>query len=201
MAQILEHPMRRASDLNDVPPVEKREASRLAHWFERWFLVIVVGATAVFVTTLVVFQIRPAVFQPLDYGTQRVVVVDADGDDVSVPQVEGSDLIPSIKVGGVVPVIGDVCNSHDENVDISGVVQWNRLTPRGFNVETGRGTNSLPPGCKSLGPFENMMPQAVIDDVLRAGEPELWEISGVVSIDERNGGQAFWRTEAFWVVP
>ena len=188
--------MRRADD-HPLPQVETRRVQ----WFERVMVPLFVAAVAVFVTSVVWSNVRPATFQPLDYSTQRVVFVDGDGNDVSVPRVPGSGLVPSVMVGDVVPVIGDVCNSHDEPVKVSGVVTWNRLTPRGLNVEAGRGSNEIEPGCRALGPFENRMPDAVVSDVVATGEPELWQISGQVVIDEPNGGEASWVTESFWIVP
>jgi len=169
---------------------------------ERWLIPALVAAVAVFVTSVVWTNfLRPTPFQPLDYSTQRIVVIDDEGNDIEVPEVVGSGLIPSVNVGDQVPVIGDVCNNHDEPVKIAGVVTWNRLSPRGFNVETGRGTNEIGPGCSALGPFENDMPEAVIQDVLSANEPELWQISGVVDINEPNGGSTSWVTESFWIIP
>jgi len=170
--------------------------------FERWLEPLLFGVVGVFVASVVwVNFLRPAPFQPIDYSTQRVVEVDVNGNDVQVPQVVGSGLIPSVKAGDTVPVIGDVCNSSNSAVTVSGVVSWNRLTPRGFNVEAGRGTAEIEPGCRALGPFENQMPQGVIDDVQTSNEPELWQISGKTDIDESNGGSTSWVTESFWIVP
>ena len=202
MNHVAHHPMRRRTDLRVVEqPIskpEQREVSRI----ERWLIPVLVGAVAIFVTSVVwTTFLQPTPFQPLDYSTQRIVVIDGEGYDVEVPQVVGSGLIPSVRVGDDVPVIGDVCNSDDGPVSISGVVSWNRLSPRGFNVEAGRGTNEVIPGCSALGPFENPMPKAVVDDVVRANEPELWQISGTVNINESNGGSTSWVTESFWIIP
>ena len=190
------HPMRRADDAMDKPTIE------IKRW-ERWLIPLVSAAVFAFVLVMAWTIYDQPAFQPLTFEVQRVVEIQDDGTE-QVPQVEGeqfAELIPSVAVGDIVPVVGRVCNDHREEVNISGIVQWNRLSPRGLNIEVGRGTNTIVPGCRVLGPFENDMPQAVIDDVVDSGEPELWQISGVINIDESNGGQTFWQTEAFWIVP
>ena len=192
------HPMRRHDDHALSVPPETRTVSKL----ERILIPAVVAAVTAFVAVMAWQIIEPQPFQPLTYEVQRVVEIDPETGIETVPILdEYSDLIPSLYVGDLVPVIGAVCNDTDRPVDVSGTVWWNALEPQGFNIQVGAGINSIGPGCRALGPYRNPMPQEVIDYVTESGEPELFHISGQIRINESNGGTTSWVTEAFWVVP
>ena len=157
-------------------------------------------ATSVFLFTGVSLSLllEEEPFQPVDYTVPQQIVYYEDGRAV-VPRI-GSFDEPAVRAGDVVPVESSVCVNHDEPVRVIGDVYWERLSPKGLRVQAGEGAGHLDPGCVTRH-FENDMPQAVIDDVVRSGTAELWQISGVIVVDEPNGGTTSWNTERFWVVP
>lgn len=170
-----------------------------ARKLERVLLPLIGASVALFVGSIVyVFALRVEPYAPISYTTQQIAAITDDG-RLEVPEVEGVEA-PSVYLDELVPTLGDVCNSANVAVKVSGGISWERLTPRGFRVSAGRGTNEIEPGCRSLA-FENMIPEEVRADVEASDVPELWQIAGVVQIDEPNGGTTQWRTESFWIVP
>lgn len=192
------HPMRRHDDNDQSIPADPR----VPHVLERFLIPAVVAAVTAFVAVMAWQILEPESFQPLTYEVQRVVEIDPVTGIETVPILdEYFELIPSLYVGDHVPVIGGVCNGTDRPVDVSGTVWWNSLEPQGFNIQVGAGINTIGPGCRALGPYQNPMPREVIDYVNESGKPELFHISGQIRINENNGGTTSWVTEAFWVVP
>ena len=178
---------------------ELSSVERKTRSLERVLLPLIGASVALFVgSVFYVVALRTPPFSPLSYSTQQIARITDDG-RLDVPEVHGVEA-PSVYVDELVPALGDVCNDSDDDVKVSGSIYWERLTPRGYRVEAGRGTNEIPPGCRSLF-FENAIPDGVVEDVLEADEPELWQITGRVEIDEPNGGSTQWRTEEFWIVP
>ena len=86
----------------------------------------------------------------------------------------------------------DKCNVSGETVSITGKTQWAREDVRGVAPIPGfEGTRFLEPGCTSVGPFENPVPDSI-------GPPgSVWILEGIETATGLDSGETHtltWRT-------
>ena len=171
-----------------------------------WLLYGLIGLTvvsflAVLVTTIVLWA-QPDDFQPLEYDTVKVVVIDDDGVP-TIPQVEGFEA-PSVLLSEFsVPFVADQCNTHDEEIEAHGLT-WFVSEDTGDRFQFSQsGTNFvIPPGCRQLR-FPLGMPRGMINEVDDQGDERgtdhaLFFVEGELHID--GGDTAYWVSESFIVI-